>query len=444
MNTMKKIGYYLGVLLLVWTVFGCTDEKLFNSAGGDLLVTGTVDTPTRTSYAVGETAVTVSWAMNDKIGLLTEEQSDALCYKATSDGKQTDFVAENTVLEGTDGQDVYAYYPYNGYNSDVTYPYAPLPYLFGQSYMDGLPDPNSDFMYAKGQIRNGALSLHFSHLFAYLKLNIRTELLQDAQGLLVKSNEPVVYANTDAQTASFNLEDGTISAGNYYNYLWYHFQPEDLADNEIITCYIAVLPTSADNVVSIFLHDNNGNYNKGLIEKKAPKGGFEAGHVYDLTINENGFDKIEQLEREALIALYNATDGDNWTDNTNWCTDKPLSEWAGISCRNGRVSSIYLSYGNMVGQLPEELGNLTELEYISFYGNKLSGEIPSSIGNLTNLEVLSLSNNNLTGEIPSSLGDLTNLDHLDLSDNNLTGEIPSSIGNLTNLEYLYLYSFFYR
>ncbi len=27
---------------------------------------------------------------------------------------------------------------------------------------------------------------------------------------------------------------------------------------------------------------------------------------------------IPQSERDALVALYNATGGDNWTDNTNW------------------------------------------------------------------------------------------------------------------------------
>lgn len=27
--------------------------------------------------------------------------------------------------------------------------------------------------------------------------------------------------------------------------------------------------------------------------------------------------QVTQSERDALIALYNATDGDNWTDNTN-------------------------------------------------------------------------------------------------------------------------------
>ncbi|MER2529260.1 MAG: hypothetical protein ABTR07_15155 [Candidatus Competibacter denitrificans] len=42
---------------------------------------------------------------------------------------------------------------------------------------------------------------------------------------------------------------------------------------------------------------------------------------------------IPLAERDALIALYNSTDGDNWTIKTNWngaagteCT------WAGVTC----------------------------------------------------------------------------------------------------------------
>ena len=42
--------------------------------------------------------------------------------------------------------------------------------------------------------------------------------------------------------------------------------------------------------------------------------------------------------------------------------------------------------------------------------NQLSGEIPSSIGNLTNLQILSFGYNQLTGEIPEEIcnqGDAT-------------------------------------
>lgn len=428
MFTMKKAGLYLKLLFLVGIISGCTDEKLFREAEGDIRVTGQFEASTKTAYVVGEEAVSVSWVINDRIGLLTKDQPDGLCYKATSNGKQTDFMPESTKLEGEDGNDVYAYYPYNSNNTSVSYPYAPLPYMFGQNYKDGLPDPYSDFMYAKGQILNGELSLRFSHVFAYLQLDIRTELLKEAQGLLVRATEPIAYMGTLG--ASFNLEEGKIVAEQSYNYLWYNIPAEVVASQEIITCFIAVLPTSENNTISIFIKDNEGNADKGLIEKKAPKGGFQAGHVYNLSVNENEFDKIEQQEREALIALYNATDGDNWAVNTNWCSDKPLNEWAGVSYWDGHVKYLALTSKGLKGKLPEELGNLTALEGLYIGNNLLSGELPESMANLQQLKYLSIPFNNFTGSIPASFAVWMNvLEEISLTGNSFTGRLPDEIVN---------------
>jgi len=79
-------------------------------------------------------------------------------------------------------------------------------------------------------------------------------------------------------------------------------------------------------------------------------------------------------------------------------------------------------------------GRITGLDCY-FYDNgwnscEISGEIPVEIGNLTNLERLVLYENKLTGSIPSEIGNLTNLNFLDLRNNQLTGEIPSEICNL--------------
>ena len=46
---------------------------------------------------------------------------------------------------------------------------------------------------------------------------------------------------------------------------------------------------------------------------------------------------------------------------------------------------------------------------------------------------LNLYDNQLTGEIPPEIGDLTNLSNLNLSSNQLSGEIPPEIGKITNL-----------
>ena len=94
----------------------------------------------------------------------------------------------------------------------------------------------------------------------------------------------------------------------------------------------------------------------------------------------------------------------------------------------------------MTGEIPAELGDLSNLEYLYLFNNQLTGEIPAELGNLTNLTHLYLYDNQLTGAIPAELGNLTNLEVLSLYDNQLTGEIPAELGDLTNLTELQLRS----
>ncbi|MDM8565189.1 leucine-rich repeat domain-containing protein [Candidatus Halobeggiatoa sp. HSG11] len=150
---------------------------------------------------------------------------------------------------------------------------------------------------------------------------------------------------------------------------------------------------------------------------------------------------IPQVECEALVALYNNTDGPNWDDSStnDWnVTDTPCS-WKGVICSDeGNVVWIDRFLMELVGTIPSELGNLTELKQLRLSNNQLSGSIPSELGNLTQLTDLYLSGNQLSGSIPSELGNLVQLHNLGLSNNKLTGSIPSELGNLTELTGLYL------
>ncbi|XP_065624245.1 putative receptor like protein 25 [Quercus suber] len=67
--------------------------------------------------------------------------------------------------------------------------------------------------------------------------------------------------------------------------------------------------------------------------------------------------------------------------------------------------------------------------------NRFVGEIPESIGDLKDLNMLNLSNNILTGHISISLGNLTQLESLDLSQNKLPGKIPPQLTQLTFLKW---------
>ena len=146
------------------------------------------------------------------------------------------------------------------------------------------------------------------------------------------------------------------------------------------------------------------------------------------------------VERGALVALYNATGGADWTDRTNWLSNRPLEEWHGVvTDDSGHVAVLNLTANRLTGRVPTQLGNLSNLEVLSLGDNQLTGPIPSNLGNLSNLTKLWLYGNQLTGPVPTQLGNLSNLEVLSLGDNQLTGPIPSNLGSLTSLENLQLW-----
>lgn len=191
----------------------------------------------------------------------------------------------------------------------------------------------------------------------------------------------------------------------------------------------------------------------------------------------NSAEESEELKQQladslALVAIYNATNGDSWNNSANWLTDKEIYWWWGVSvehkytCINNHprytytVSRLYLTSNNLQNTLPAEIKNLKNLEVLNIYQNQITG-LPQEIGDLRNLKDLSISynslitlpedikrlisleklnaaQNDLTGPIPGWLGDLTNLTHLNLASNSLSGVIPSDLKNLKNLTYITL------
>ena len=150
---------------------------------------------------------------------------------------------------------------------------------------------------------------------------------------------------------------------------------------------------------------------------------------------------VEQ-DRAVLIALYEATGGNNWDDNTNWLVSTyPLDQWDGVETDDeGRVTSLDLLQNGLTGEIPEALGQLHNLQYIDLGYNDLTGTIPGTLGQLNNLQVLDFASNDLTGPIPETLGNLNSLQSLYLSGNDLTEPIPEALGQLDSLHTLSLAS----
>ncbi len=128
---------------------------------------------------------------------------------------------------------------------------------------------------------------------------------------------------------------------------------------------------------------------------------------------------------EALVALYNATDGPNWESTSlDWAPDQgwlnyaSLYEgyWPGVGVSDNRVIQLNLDDNGLSGPIPPELGNLVNLQTLDLSDNQLSGPIPPELGNLVNLQTLNLSGNQLSGCIPAELRDVpyNDLDQLGL------------------------------
>jgi Leucine rich repeat len=157
---------------------------------------------------------------------------------------------------------------------------------------------------------------------------------------------------------------------------------------------------------------------------------------------------LPALEREALIALYNTTNGDNWTTRWGWKegTLEPdgfgpvgsESSWYGIYVSGDHVTKIDLRQNNMAGVIPSELSNLNQLVYLNLSFNQLCGIIPSEFGKLSQMRSLILCYNQLSGRIPPELGNLSQMEHLSLFHNNINGAIPAELGNLSQVKSIFL------
>ncbi|CAH1424062.1 unnamed protein product [Lactuca virosa] len=88
------------------------------------------------------------------------------------------------------------------------------------------------------------------------------------------------------------------------------------------------------------------------------------------------------------------------------------------------MAGLDFSCNKLTGEIPQELGFLTQLHALNLSHNQLTGPIPVSFSNLANIESLDLSSNGLTGTVPSELIKLTFLQVFNVSHNNLSGRLP--------------------
>lgn len=135
-------------------------------------------------------------------------------------------------------------------------------------------------------------------------------------------------------------------------------------------------------------------------------------------------------QKQALMDLYQATQGPLWRQDANWLQGDPcLQRWQGVSCSADGLSvvGLHLAGNRLQGPLPESLMALDTLESLDLRGNQgLTGPLPA-LNALPALTHLNLSFNQFSGHLPALLR-LPRLQSLVLSNNLLTGPLPDLSG----------------
>ncbi|XP_048490521.1 probable LRR receptor-like serine/threonine-protein kinase RFK1 isoform X3 [Beta vulgaris subsp. vulgaris] len=103
-------------------------------------------------------------------------------------------------------------------------------------------------------------------------------------------------------------------------------------------------------------------------------------------------------------------------------------EWTSM-----HLNSISLLVNRLSGEIPKELGNISNLTALNLGDNQFTGKVPDELGNLMNLKMLVLSSNHLSGTLPQTLARLKNLTDLEMHASGLQGPIPSAISSLNGL-----------
>ncbi|GFY93179.1 leucine-rich repeat protein kinase family protein [Actinidia rufa] len=166
-----------------------------------------------------------------------------------------------------------------------------------------------------------------------------------------------------------------------------------------------------------------------------------------------------ETDRLALLSIKAQITQDPMLITSSWNDSRHFCQWKGVLCsqRHLRVTRLNLeSYnlaGNLshchnlrilvldqnkfIGNLPTELGSLSQLVALTIQSNNLTRTIPASFGNLSSLQLFMAGENMLEGNIPGSLGSLKSLRILFISVNKLSGIIPPSIYNLSSLAFFW-------
>nr|XP_027186271.1 probable LRR receptor-like serine/threonine-protein kinase At3g47570 isoform X2 [Cicer arietinum] len=98
-----------------------------------------------------------------------------------------------------------------------------------------------------------------------------------------------------------------------------------------------------------------------------------------------------------------------------------------------KLQSLDLDYNELQGSIIDEVCEIRILSELNLTNNKFSGVLPTCLGNMTSLRKLDIGSNRLTSKIPSSFWYLRDILEVNLSSNTFIGNLPPEVNNLRAL-----------
>ena len=469
-------------------------EESIIESGTQITITATNVAPDATRTMVQDGGTQVLWEPADEIAIFHNGSGSRFVSQNAEPAATASFSGTlNTILGSNEGvseeNPIWGLYPYReDASSDKVSVTTALP--SEQVGRAGTFAKNTQITLAKAT----GLSLGFYNVAGGLRFSLTQEGIKSVtfEGkngeklagtikLAFEDGVPVVQEVTNGATVI------TLTAPNgeaFQTGQWY---------------YLAAIPCTLANGFKMTFN-KDAEYAELISDKSVT---FKRGIFGSITSADNGLvfkedhEKQLALERQALIAIYNALDGEHWEYNKNWCSDKPLQMWDNVETSYGHVISLFRQHWNCLkGQIPAEIGDLkhlnslllvfdvidnpscfpkemknlknlidldifcfqdpasenridfpdwicelTNLQSLHLSSCGFKGQIPSQISQLDKLKNLEIYRSFLSGSLPTEIGNLMDLENLSIANLGDMGEIPSSIGNLTNLTRLNLSEF---
>ena len=445
-SVMKQIKIIIIVSLFI--LLGCSNNDLLENSKGQrensfTTIQANVGEAADTRVSIindnSSSDKTFEWNENDRILVFSDSQHNFNEYLMIS------YEGDKGVFSGSEisGNKFYALYPSLGWSIDESD--SNILHFSGLSYNYNSTATSNNFKYISPMVAvSDDNNFSFKHTTGLIHVSISN--IQHINYVFLQGNNlerlgGTGYIDISKDQPVFIYDDVNDEYGSYQGGISGLYDYDTNAEEFHV--YYAVPPMTFDKGFSVIISgkDNNGNdfQIKKTTDKKVTVERAEVKNYNLIDINEELF-AIEEADvkmREILKKFYDAMNGDNWFNNTNWNSDAPLNEWYGLNVDYGILKGFYMWDNNLSGAIPSEF---SELQLTSLTLGKCNiTSLPNSLKEMQTLEVLSLNYCNLD-TVPDFIRNLKNLHYLDLSNNhisNLPNWMSEMKDNLRNLQLEY-------